>query len=248
MAKIELFTASVVFLLLFSALNLGAQEKDDRIREMERFYGHALELAKNGNAEESERVMDAVNEMRRALTERSSNANGRVRDRNEAKEAIADFRREMEYLRSLLDRGVSEEESGEIRENLERLERAIHEKMIFLNEKVNNREEGDRGNGDRGNGDRGNEADEREHHPQDEAWESRLHHLRAAAEHLHGAGLHEVAEQIEGQIRNLENEQHDHDGDGSSGLEPLIHKLMERMDDLNRQVDGLRQEVSRLRR
>ena len=243
MAKIKLFTASVVFLLLFSALNLGAQEKDDRIREMERFYGHALELAKNGNAEESERVMDAVNEMRRALTERSSNANGRVRDRNEAKEAIADFRREMEYLRSLLDRGVSEEESGEIRENLERLERAIHEKMIFLNEKVNNREEGDRGNGDRGN-----EADEREHHPQDDAWESRLHHLRGAAEHLHGAGLHEVAEQIEGQIRNLENEQHDHDGDGSSGLEPLIHKLMERMDDLNRQVDGLRQEVSRLRR
>ena len=243
MAKIKLFTASVVFLLLFSALNLGAQEKDDRIREMERLYGHALELAKNGNAEESERVMDAVNEMRRALTERSSNANGRVRDRNEAKEAIGYFRREMEYLRSLLDRGVSEEESGEIRENLERLERAIHEKMIFLNEKVNNREEGDRGNGDRGN-----EADEREHHPQDEAWEPRLHHLRAAAEHLHGAGLHEVAEQIEGQIRNLENEQHDHDGDGSSGLEPLIHKLMERMDDLNRQVDGLRQEVSRLRR
>ncbi|MGY8747759.1 MAG: hypothetical protein ACKVHR_06840 [Pirellulales bacterium] len=238
MAKIKLFTASVVFLLLFSALNLGAQEKDDRIREMERLYGHALELARNGNAEESERVMDTVNELRRSLNERSSNANDRVRDRIEAKEAIANFRREMEHLRSLLDRGVSEEEAVEVRENLQRLERAIHEKMIFLNEKVNNREDGDRGN----------EADEREHHPQGEAWESRLHHLRAAAEHLHGAGLHEVAEQIEGQIRNLENEQHDHDGDGSSGLEPLIHKLMERMDDLNRQVDGLRQEVSRLRR
>ncbi|MDE0937615.1 MAG: hypothetical protein OSA89_17010 [Mariniblastus sp.] len=243
MTKIKLFTASVVFLLLFSALNLGAQEKDDRIREMERLYGHALELAKNGNADESERVMDTVNEMRRAHHERSSNANGRVRDRNEAKEAIADFRREMAYLRSLLDRGVSEEESGEIRENLERLERAIDEKMIFLNEKVNNRDDRDREDRDRRH-----ESDEREHHPQDEAWESRLHHLRAAAEHLHGAGLHEVAEQIEGQIRNLENERHDHDGDGSSGLEPLIHKLMERMDDLNRQVDGLRQEVSRLRR
>lgn len=243
MTKIKLFTASVVFLLLFSALNLGAQEKDDRIREMERLYGHALELAKNGNADESERVMDTVNEMRRAHHERSSKANDRVRDRIEAKEAIADFRREMEHLRSLLDRGVSEEEAGEIRENLEMLERAIHEKMIFLNEKVNNREDRDREDRDRRH-----EADEREHDPQDDAWESRLHHLRAAAEHLHGAGLHEVAEQIEGQIRNLENEQHDHDGDGSSGLEPLIHKLMERMDDLNRQVDGLRQEVSRLRR
>ena len=108
MTKIKLFTASVVFLLLFSALNLGAQEKDDRIREMERLYGHALELAKNGNADESERVMDTVNEMRRAHHERSSKANDRVRDRIEAKEAIADFRREMEHLRSLLDRGVSE--------------------------------------------------------------------------------------------------------------------------------------------
>ena len=49
----------------------------------------------------------------------------------------------------------------------------------------------------------------------------------------------------ENQIRNLENERH---GDESAGLEPLIHELMEKMEDFHRQIDDLREEVRRLKR
>ncbi|MDB4468635.1 hypothetical protein N9093_02120 [bacterium] len=288
MAKIKLFTASFACLLLFSASNLGAQERDDRIREMERLYEQAVELAEDGNAEESKRLMDTVNEMRRAFRKGTANENDRSREQIKAKEVIAEFQKEMEYLRALLDRGVSEGEAREIREEFERLERAIHEKKKVLNREVdshsrnldrrNGREgdsqerlnegrehqdhgqgdhgQGDHGQGDRGQGDHGQgdhgQGDHwregREHdverHQQHE-WESRMHHLRAAAEHLHEADLHEVAEQIENQIRNLENERH---GDESAGLEPLIHELMEKMEDFHRQIDDLREEVRRLKR
>ena len=277
MAKIKLFTASFACLLLFSASNLGAQERDDRIREMERLYEQAVELAEDGNAEESKRLMDTVNEMRRAFRKATANENDRSREQIKAKEVIAEFQKEMEYLRSLLDRGVSEGEAREIREELERLERAIHEKKV-LNREVdshsrnldrrNGREgdsqerlnegrehqdhgqgdhgQGDHGQGDHGQGDHWREGREHdvERHQQHE-WESRMHHLRAAAEHLHEADLHEVAEQIENQIRNLENERH---GDESAGLEPLIHELMEKMEDFHRQIDDLREEVRRLKR
>ncbi len=278
MAKIKLFTASFACLLLFSASNLGAQERDDRIREMERLYEQAVELAEDGNAEESKRLMDTVNEMRRAFRKGTANENDRSREQIKAKEVIAEFQKEMEYLRALLDRGVSEGEAREIREEFERLERAIHEKKKVLNREVdshsrnldrrNGREgdsqerlnegrehqdhgQGDRGQGDHGQGDHGQGdhwREGREHdverHQQHE-WESRMHHLRAAAEHLHEADLHEVAEQIENQIRNLENERH---GDESAGLEPLIHELMEKMEDFHRQIDDLREEVRRLKR
>ena len=318
MAKIKLFTASFACLLLFSASNLGAQERDDRIREMERLYEQAVELAEDGNAEESKRLMDTVNEMRRAFRKGTANENDRSREQIKAKEVIAEFQKEMEYLRALLDRGVSEGEAREIREEFERLERAIHEKKKVLNREVdshsrnldrrNGREgdsqerlnegrehqdhgqgdhgqgdhgqgdhgqgdhgqgdhgqgdhgQGDHGQGDHGQGDHGQgdhgQGDHgqgdtwregREHdverHQQHE-WESRMHHLRAAAEHLHEADLHEVAEQIENQIRNLENERH---GDESAGLEPLIHELMEKMEDFHRQIDDLREEVRRLKR
>ncbi|MDA7887484.1 hypothetical protein N9B12_00335 [bacterium] len=283
MAKIKLFTASFACLLLFSASNLGAQERDDRIREMERLYEQAVELAEDGNAEESKRLMDTVNEMRRAFRKGTANENDRSREQIKAKEVIAEFQKEMEYLRALLDRGVSEGEAREIREEFERLERAIHEKKKVLNREVdshsrnldrrNGREgdsqerlnegrehqdhgqgdhgqgdhgQGDHGQGDHGQGDHWREGREHdvERHQQHE-WESRMHHLRAAAEHLHEADLHEVAEQIENQIRNLENERH---GDESAGLEPLIHELMEKMEDFHRQIDDLREEVRRLKR
>ena len=268
MAKIKLFTASFACLLLFSASNLGAQERDDRIREMERLYEQAVELAEDGNAEESKRLMDTVNEMRRAFRKGTANENDRSREQIKAKEVIAEFQKEMEYLRALLDRGVSEGEAREIREEFERLERAIHEKKKVLNREVDShsrnldrrngregdsqerlnegREHQDHGQGDHGQGDHWREGREHdvERHQQHE-WESRMHHLRAAAEHLHEADLHEVAEQIENQIRNLENERH---GDESAGLEPLIHELMEKMEDFHRQIDDLREEVRRLKR
>ena len=75
-----------------------------------------------------------------------------------------------------------------------------------------------------------------------------MHHLRAAAGHLHEAGLHELAEQVEIRIGELENERHGSHGHGSGELEPLLHRIMERMDDLNRQIDDLREEVGRLKR
>ena len=75
-----------------------------------------------------------------------------------------------------------------------------------------------------------------------------MNHLRAAAEHLHEAGLHELGEQVENQIGELESERQGSHGHDSAELEPLLHEVMGRMDDLNRQVNDLREEVRRLKR
>lgn len=266
MVKIKLFIASFVCLLLFASLDLGAQEQDDRFRELERLYDHAMELAKDGNAEESRRVMDTVNEMRRSFGEGSPNAKGRSR------EVVAEFQREREHLRSLLDRGVSAEEAREIRDNLERLGRGIGESEMVLDgegkprsrnlDRRNERSGGprkrpnqsheheDHGQGDHGQGEDWHEGrehggDRNQHHEPNDEWEARMNHLRAAAEHLHVAGLHDLAEQVESQIRNLEKERH---GDESFGLEFLVHELMARVDEFDRQIDDLRREVRRLKR
>lgn len=261
MVKIKLFVASFVFFLLFASLNLNAQEQDDRFRELERLYDHAMELAKDGKTEESRRVMDTVNEMRRSFGEESPNAKGRSR------KVIAEFEREREHLRSLLDQGVSAEEAREIRDNFERLGRGIGENKMVLdgegkprsrNLDRRNERSGDlrkRPNQSHEREDHGNEdywhegreygGDRNQHHEPNDEWEARLNHLSAAAEHLHVAGLHDLAEQVESQMRNLEKDRH---GGESFGLESLIHELMARVDEFDRQINDLRQEVRRLKR
>ena len=67
MSKTNLFIISLILLLIVPASNLDAQERENQFREMEQLYEHAMELAENGQVEESRRVMEAVNEMRRAL-------------------------------------------------------------------------------------------------------------------------------------------------------------------------------------
>lgn len=262
MIKIKLFTASFVFFLLFAALNLGAQEQDDRFRELERLYDHARRLAKDGNAEESKRVMDTVNEMRRSFNEGAPKGKGQPRAQIETNGAMAEFQREREHLKSLLDRGVSPEEARGIRDNFERLGRGNGEREMILkgggksrsrNLDRRNERSGDprkRLNESHQHEDHGHEGrehggDRSQHHEPNDEWEAKTNHLRAAAEHLHGAGLHDLAEQIENQIKNLENERH---GNEFFGLESLVHELMQRIDGLDRQIDNLRQEVRRLKR
>ena len=75
-----------------------------------------------------------------------------------------------------------------------------------------------------------------------------MHHLVAAAEHLHEAGLHDLGEQVENQIGELENERHQSHGRESAELESLLREMMERMDDFHRQMHELREEVRRLKR
>jgi hypothetical protein len=243
MAKINLFTTALMFLLMVPALNLGAQEREEQIRKMEQLYEHALEFAEEGEAEESKRVMGAVNRMRRAFRNDSSNASDRPKRQDETREAIADLQRERGELQSALRRGVSDREANEIREELGMLERVIDEKTRMLNE---SREHG--GDRHREHENQSREADRHQRDSSEEEWEHRLNHLRAAAEHLHEAGLHELGEQVENQIGELESERHESHGHDSAELEPLLHEVMGRMDDLNRQVNDLREEVRRLKR
>ena len=270
MSKTNLFIIFLILLLIVPASNLDAQERENQFREMEQLYEHAMELAENGQVEESRRVMEAVNEMRRAFNEGVGNADDRSRNQTEARESIEKLEREREELKSLLRQGVSDGQAAEIREELEELERAIGEQAVMLNQEVDrhprdfngrnerllesrerfNESREHRGDGqeEREHQNRWHDEERREDQSRGEDWESRMHHLRAAAGHLHEAGLHELAEQVEIQIGELENERHGSHGHGSGELEPLLHRIMERMDDLNRQIDDLREEVGRLKR
>ncbi len=245
MAKIELFTSALIVFLMVPVLNLGAQERDDQDRKMEELYAHARELAENGEVEESRRVMGAVNRMRRALSEDSGDERFRSRRQVDSRDEIGDLQREREELRSILRRGVSDREANEIREELERIERVIEEKVVAHRE--SREHAGDR----RRQGEFEGRRDVADRHQRDsdgDEWEHRMHHLHAAAEHLHEAGLHDLGEQVENQIGELENERHQSHGRESAELESLLREMMERMEDFHRQIDDLREDVRRLKR
>ena len=245
MAKIELFTSALIVFLMVPVLNLGAQERDDQVRKMEELYAHARELEENGEVEESRRVMGAVNRMRRAQGEDSGDERFRSRRQVNSRNEIDDLQREREELRLILRRGVSEREANEIREELERIERVIEEKADAHRE--SREHAGDRRRHDEFEG-RRDEAAQHHRDSDGDEWEHRMHHLVAAAEHLHEAGLHDLGEQVENQIGELENERHQSHGRESAELESLLHEMMERMEDFHRQMDELREEVRRLKR
>ena len=80
--------------------------------------------------------------------------------------------------------------------------------------------------------------------PQDEV-ARRLEHMRIAVDHLHEAGLHDIAEHVaeraEATERELHKHQKHHGGD-------VMHEIMKQLDELRHEVGRLRDEVNELRK
>lgn len=73
----------------------------------------------------------------------------------------------------------------------------------------------------------------------------RLEHLRAASEHLHQAGLHELAEQVSREAMEVEHQLH---ANRRNAPHPeAMDKLMQHLQEVRRELQQLREEVKDLR-
>jgi len=73
----------------------------------------------------------------------------------------------------------------------------------------------------------------------------RLEHMRIAVDHLHQAGLHDIAEHVAERAEATERELHEHQKHHG---DDVIHEIMKQLDDLRHEVGRLRDEVNELRR
>ncbi len=73
----------------------------------------------------------------------------------------------------------------------------------------------------------------------------RLGHMRAAADHLHHAGLHEVADRVAEQANAVERELQERRAHPEADV---MHEITRQLDELRREVGRLRDDVNELKR
>ena len=84
-----------------------------------------------------------------------------------------------------------------------------------------------------------------EHGGREVEMHERIEHMRIAAEHLHHAGMHELAEDVERQAHSREREFGEHRPRREEGPHEGV---MDQLNDLRREVERLRDEVTELRK
>ena len=86
-----------------------------------------------------------------------------------------------------------------------------------------------------------------EHHEHDDSPNGitrRLEHMRVAAEHLHHAGLHDIAGHVVERAKATERELHEHHRRHESDV---MNEIMKQLDEIRRKVGRLRDAVNELR-
>lgn len=137
---------------------------------------------------------------------------------NRGEDEIRELERRLTTLRQeereLIERG-NEEAVERVRHDAQQIERELHERHS-------------RRNGP--------------HPASDEGIARRLEHMRAAIEHLHHAGLHEVADRVAERANATERELQEHQRHPE-----VIHQIMGHLEELRREVARLRDEVNDLK-
>ena len=84
----------------------------------------------------------------------------------------------------------------------------------------------------------------REHDDSPDGIARRLEHMRVAVEHLHHAGLHDIAKHVAERAEATERELHEHHRHHD---DDPIHEIMKQLDEIRHEVGRLRDEVNELR-
>lgn len=202
---------------LFAVTAVALAAEPDELRERARtMEREAAELAERGHEVETK------NQKRHSL-DMLEEAEHRMHQRPENRNA--EIRERKERLKQLLleerelaTTGGKEERLADVRNETEKIARELYE----LTRDVHHEEAGP---------------------PQEAA--RRLEHMRAAIEHLHHAGLNDIAEHVkersEATERELHERQRHHDGDP-------IHEIMKQLDQMRNELGRLRDEVNDLKR
>lgn len=208
--------SGAIALSLFTVTAFVWASESDEIREKARaMQREAAELAERGHGEEAENLeRKAV-----AMLEEAEHLKRHRPDHPEAE--IREMQERLEMLRmeerELEEVGGKKERIADVRHEAERIEREL----------------------------RGlSRGEHREHDDSPDSIARRLEHMRIAVEHLHHAGLHDIAEHVAERAEATERERHErhrhHEGD-------VMHEVMKQLDEIRREVGRLRNEVSELR-
>lgn len=72
----------------------------------------------------------------------------------------------------------------------------------------------------------------------------RLEHMAVAVEHLHQAGLHDIAEHVAERAEDTERQLHER---GRHGERDAMHKVLKQLEEVRQEVERLRDEVNSLK-
>lgn len=207
-----------IALSLFTLTAFVWASESDEIREKARaMQREAAELAERGHGEEAENLeRKAV-----AMLEEAEHLKRHRPDHPEAE--IRKMQERLEMLgmeeRELKEAGGKKERLADVRHEAERIGRELRE--------LSRREPSHR--------------EHREHDDSPDSIARRLEHMRIAAEHLHHAGLHDIAEHVADRAEATERERHrHHEGD-------VMHQVTKQLDEIRREVGRLRNEVRELK-
>jgi hypothetical protein len=205
---------------------VGASEWEEIREKANAMQREAAMLAERGQGEEAENLeRQAI-----AMLEEAERLERRGPDRRGQDVRVREMQQRLEELRleerELKEIGGMAERLADVRREAEGVERQLHELTH-------------RGGAKAG--------------PQNEM-ARRLEHMRMAAEHLHQAGLHDIAEEIVKQANAAERELHEqqrprHDGPMQNG--PMhndpMHNIMRQLEEIRQEVGRLRAEMNELR-
>jgi hypothetical protein len=208
--------SGAIVLSLFTVTAFVWASESDEIREKARaMQREAAELAERGHGEEAENLERKA----AAMLEEAEHLDRHRPDHPE--DGIREMQERLEMLRieerELEEIGGKKERLADVRHEAEKIERELRELS---------------------------HGEHREHDDSPDSIARRLEHMRIAVEHLHHAGLHEIAEHVAERAEATEPERHErhrhHEGD-------VMHEVMEQLDEIRREVGRLRTEVSELR-
>ena len=237
-----------IALLLSAAGSLVASEADDYRKKAEAIKREAMELAERGRMEEAKKLgHEAEILFKKAKYSEQNRKDPRWLEIEEIKKYMQQLAMEEKELSK---RDDAKPRIEEIRAESEKLERVIHEMMVDMKAEKNPK---------------GKVQHDKEMHHEKEAMhrehEEQMHRLesmRIAVDHLHQAGLHDIAEHVAERAEATEREIHErrmheermrdeqaHREHPEHG-EPM-HEMMRHIEELRHEIGRLHEELNRLR-
>ncbi len=207
--------ASVVFASLGFAAFVWASGADELREKAQTMRREAAELAEKGHKEDA----DTLERRAAALLEEAEQFGRRHPKPREAE--VRELHHILEKLRQeeahLREEDAAEERIADVRQEAEQVELEL--------QKITR-------------------GSHREHDSPHHETAERLENMHIAIEHLHHAGLHEIAEHVAERAEATERELHEH---GPHREDELMHTVMQQLDELRHELRRLRDEVNELR-
>jgi len=208
---------ATIFAFLALTTFVWASESDELREKAKAIQREAAELAEHGHKEE------ATNLKRKAMAMLEEVERLQHHRPDQRKAEIMEMEEQLRMLlleeRKLKETGGNRERLADVRREVE----VIRDKLTLMLRESH---------------------DAHDAPPQDKI-ARRLEHMRIAVDHLHEAGLHDIAKHVAERAEATERELHKHHKHHGGDV---MHEIMKQLDELRHEVGRLRDEVNELRK